>query len=82
VQVKDVKFDGSLLTGKVINQTGVAVKAVKVDYEVIDSQGKTVESGTINITPSVIPVGGSVSFQQAVNSPGAKVKKTSATWEL
>ncbi len=81
IAINNLKQNGNLLTGQLTNETGQAVKSVTVDYEVLDNQGHLIDSGSVKSQGSPIPPGGSVSFQDKLNSPGAEVRATFVDWK-
>lgn len=81
VQITAVNYDGKLLTGQVTNFTKNPIKSVKVNYEVLDSNGNTIDTGYVDVQSANIPPGGIASFQGNINYPGAKVATTFATWD-
>lgn len=81
VQITAVNYDGKLLRGQVTNFTKNPIKSVKVNYEVLDSNGNTIDTGRVDVQSANIPSGGTASFRENINYPGAKVATTFATWD-
>lgn len=79
VSLVDVKSEGNFISGKVTNATGKVVRDVKVNYEVLDSQGNMLDNGVIYTQPPIISPGGSASFSSKTIN-GAKVKATFVEW--
>jgi hypothetical protein len=77
--ISDVRYDGNILSGQITNQTGDTVQNVKVNYEVRDRQGNTIDNGFISAQPSTIPPGGSASFS-GMTVKGATVQPTFVEW--
>ena len=77
--LSSVGYDGNSLSGQVTNQTGDTVRNVRVNYEVLDSQGNLIDNGVIYARPSTIPPGGSASFS-GITVKGAKVRPTFVEW--
>lgn len=81
VQITAVNYDGKLLRGQVTNFTKNPVKSVKVNYEMLDNNGNTIDVGYVNVQSANISPGGITSFQENINYPGAKLATTFATWD-
>jgi len=81
VTITRMNVKGKLLDGLVTNYTGKSVKSVKVNYEVLDSEGNFLDAGFIDAQPGIIPPGGTASFQKPLNFPGATVQTTYVLWE-
>lgn len=81
VTITRVNVKGQFLEGMVTNYTGKPVKAVKVNYEVLDSEGNFIDAGFIDAQPGAIPPGGSASFQKPISFSGATVQATYVLWE-
>lgn len=81
IAINNLKQNGNLLTGQLTNQTGQAVKSVTVNYDVFDNQGHLIDSRAVKSQGSPIPPGGSVSFQDKINSSGAEIRATFVDWK-
>lgn len=81
VAVSNLSYDGNFLTGTVTNQTGQTVNSATVDYQVLDNQGKEIDSGFIKVQGLPIPPGGSAPFHKTLAHPGAKVQTISVDWQ-
>ncbi len=77
--LSNVSYSGNLLSGQVTNRTKNTVQDVKVNYEVLDSQGNAIDIGFIYAEPSTIPPGGTASFS-GITVKGAKVQPTFIDW--
>lgn len=77
--VSQVSYDGNALRGQVTNRTCNPIKLVKVNYQVLDTQGNQIDNGFIYAEPSTIPPGQTASFAETIVS-GAKVNVTHVEW--
>lgn len=77
--IANVRYDSNTLTGQVTNRTCNTVQLVKVNYQVLDSQGNEIDNGFIYTQPSVIPQGQTASFGAAI-APGSEVSVTHVEW--
>lgn len=80
ISITNLSYDGNLLTGEGVNNTGKMVKSVTVSYAVVDSQGQEIDAGLIKAESGNIPPGGTVSFKDMISYPGAQVRMTSLDW--
>jgi len=81
VQITAVNYDGKFIRGQVTNFTKNPIKSVKVNYEVLDNNGNTIDTGRVDVQSANIPPGGIAFFQGNINYPGANVATTFATWD-
>jgi hypothetical protein len=80
VSIANYNYDGSFLTGQILNQTCKTVKYIKVNYEVLDQSGNLIDNGFIYAQPVKVEPGQLASFRGAVAS-GAKVQATHLDWQ-
>jgi hypothetical protein len=80
VVIGAMNYDGNVLAGQAINQTGRSVKGITINYAVVDRDGKEVDFGSIQAQVPIIPAGGSAAFLDTNSHPGATVKIVSVDW--
>ncbi len=80
VSITNVNYDGNFLSGQIINQGCKIVKNVKVNYEVLDELGNSIDNGFITTQPVTVEPGKSATFRGEVVA-GAKVLATHADGE-
>lgn len=76
----NVNFNGTLLTGKIKNQSCQTLKYIKVNYEVEDEAGNIIDNGFIYAQPLTLKPGETATFQGAVTA-GKVVKPTHLDWQ-
>lgn len=80
VVVGAIDYDGNVLMGQAINQTGRSVKGITINYAVVDKEGKEVDFGSVQAQVPIIPAGGSAAFRDTNSHPGATVNIVSVDW--
>ncbi len=80
VSINNVNYDGKFLSGQIINQGCKLVKNIKVNYEVLDELGNSIDNGFIATQPVTVEPGKSATFRGEVVA-GAKVRATHADGE-
>ncbi|MDQ2098173.1 MAG: FxLYD domain-containing protein [Tychonema bourrellyi B0820] len=80
VSINNVNYDGKFLSGQIINQGCKLVKNIKVNYEVLDELGNSIDNGFIATQPVTVEPGKSATFRGEVVA-GAKVLATHADGE-
>ncbi len=79
VPIMDVNYTRNILTGQVQNKTCEILKYIKVNYEVLDEAGNTIDNGYIYAEPLMLKPGEVASFRGIVTS-GATVQTTHLDW--
>lgn len=80
ISINNVNYDGKFLSGQIINQGCKIVKNIKVNYEVLDELGNSIDNGFITTQPVTVEPGKSATFRGEVVA-GAKVLATHADGE-
>lgn len=81
VKITAVNYHGKTIRGQIINLTTKPVQAVKVNYEVVDNNGNTIDAGYIDVQSPNIPPGGTAFFQENTSYPRARVATTFVSWD-
>lgn len=79
ILIRNVRNNGNLLTGEVINQSCESVSDVKVNYHVLDNFGNPLDIGYIPVEPSTIQPRSTATFRGSVAS-GENVETTFVEW--
>jgi hypothetical protein len=77
--VTNVRYEGNSLRGQVTNRTCKTVTLIRVNYEVLDQQGKPIDNGFFSTQPSTITHGKTASFGGAI-VPGYQINITYVEW--
>lgn len=77
--VSNLRYDGNSLRGQVTNRTCKPVTLVKVNYEVLDQQGNSIDNGFFYTEPATIAQGKAASFGGAI-VPGSQINITYVEW--
>ena len=84
VSIKEAQYVAGRLSGQVTNNTNKPVRNIKVNYEVLDSEGNVVDGGFIQTGIGTISPGDSTTFNgtasEAAMVSGSKVRVTFAEW--